>query len=84
MYVCQPVTVHGYLTNIYFSLGVYVNLDPAAEEFEYEPDVDIKDLICLEDVMDEMGLGPNGGLMACFEYVCPSGGLNTRISFIYI
>lgn len=49
--------------------GVYVNLDPAAEEFEYEPDVDIKDLICLEDVMDEMGLGPNGGLMACFEYV---------------
>lgn len=51
--------------------GVYVNLDPAAEEFEYEPDVDIKDLICLEDVMDEMGLGPNGGLMACFEYVLP-------------
>lgn len=52
-----------------FSTGIYVNLDPAAEEFEYEPDVDIKDLISLEDVMDEMGLGPNGGLMACFEYV---------------
>ncbi|KAF8458966.1 GPN-loop GTPase [Terfezia claveryi] len=48
---------------------VYVNLDPAAEEFEFEPDVDIKDLISLEDVMEEMGLGPNGGLMACFEFL---------------
>ena len=45
-----------------------MNLDPAAEEFTFEPDVDIKDLISLEDVMEEMGLGPNGGLMACFEY----------------
>lgn len=49
--------------------GQYVNLDPAADQFEYEPDVDIKDLISLEDVMEEMQLGPNGGLMACFEYV---------------
>jgi len=48
---------------------VYVNLDPAAEEFDFEPDVDIKDLICLEDIMDETGLGPNGGLMACFDFL---------------
>ena len=48
-----------------------MNLDPAAEEFEFEPDIDIKDLISLEDVMEEMGLGPNGGLMACFEYSNP-------------
>lgn len=47
----------------------YINLDPAAEEFAYEPDLDIKDLISLEDVMEEMGLGPNGGLIYCFEYV---------------
>ena len=46
----------------------YVNLDPAAEDFPYEPDLDIKELICLEDVMEEMGLGPNGGLIYCFEY----------------
>ncbi|KAL8989120.1 MAG: hypothetical protein Q9177_001929, partial [Variospora cf. flavescens] len=44
----------------------YVNLDPAAEDFSYEPDLDIKDLISLEDVMEEMGLGPNGGLIYCF------------------
>ena len=46
----------------------YVNLDPAAEDFAYEPDLDIKDLISLEDVMEEMALGPNGGLIYCFEY----------------
>ena len=32
----------------------YINLDPAAEEFAYEPDLDIKDLISLEDVMEEI------------------------------
>ena len=47
----------------------YVNLDPAAEDFAYEPDLNIKDLISLEDVMEEMGLGPNGGLIYCFEFV---------------
>lgn len=47
----------------------YINLDPAAEEFVYEPDVDIKDLITLEDVMEEMHLGPNGGLIYCFEFL---------------
>ena len=31
--------------------------------------MDIKDLISLEDVMEEMGLGPNGGLVYCFEFL---------------
>jgi len=47
----------------------YVNLDPAAEEFVYQPDIDIKDLITLEDVMEEMHLGPNGGLIYCLEFL---------------
>ncbi|KAI9851810.1 MAG: ATP binding protein [Thelocarpon superellum] len=47
----------------------YVNLDPAAEDFVFEPDLDIKDLISLEDVMEELGLGPNGGLIYCFEFL---------------
>jgi GPN-loop GTPase len=47
----------------------YINLDPAAEEFVYEPDVDIKELISLEDVMEELHLGPNGGLIYCFEFL---------------
>ncbi|CAK7214301.1 hypothetical protein SCUCBS95973_002095 [Sporothrix curviconia] len=47
----------------------YVNLDPAAETFEHTPDLDIRDLISLDDVMEEMGLGPNGGLIYCFEFL---------------
>ena len=47
----------------------YVNLDPAAESFQYEPDLDIRELITLEDVMEELEFGPNGGLIYCFEYV---------------
>ena len=31
------------------------NLDPAAEKFDYTPSVDIRDLIGLDDVMDELG-----------------------------
>lgn len=43
------------------------NMDPAAENFEYEPSIDIRELISLNDVMEEMDLGPNGGLIYCFE-----------------
>ncbi|PPR06581.1 hypothetical protein CVT24_001762 [Panaeolus cyanescens] len=48
-----------------------VNLDPAAEptSFEFEPAIDIKDLVSLEDVMTELEYGPNGGLVYCFEYL---------------
>jgi hypothetical protein len=51
--------------------GHLVNLDPAAAptSFEYEPVIDIKDLISLADVMSdpELRYGPNGGLVYCFE-----------------
>ncbi|CCH62603.1 hypothetical protein TBLA_0H03220 [Henningerozyma blattae CBS 6284] len=46
-----------------------VNLDPAAEPNKYEFTVDIRDLISLEDVMEELDLGPNGALVYCFEYL---------------
>lgn len=32
---------------------------------------DIRDLISVEDVMEELGYGPNGGLVYCMEYVLP-------------
>lgn len=47
----------------------YVNLDPAAQEFAWEPTIDIRDLISLEDVMEELAYGPNGGLVYCFEFL---------------
>ncbi|CAK9820362.1 GPN-loop GTPase 3 [Anthophora plagiata] len=48
-----------------------VNLDPAAEYFNYEPLVDIRELIQLDDAMedDELRFGPNGGLVFCMEYL---------------
>jgi len=45
------------------------NLDPAAENFNYDLAFDIRDLITVEDVMEELGLGPNGGLIYCMEYL---------------
>ncbi|CAH9074169.1 unnamed protein product [Cuscuta epithymum] len=46
-----------------------VNLDPAAENFDYPVAVDIRELISLDDVMEELGLGPNGGLLYCMEHL---------------
>lgn len=48
-----------------------VNLDPAAEFFDYEPMVDIRELIHVDDAMqdEDMHFGPNGGLVFCMEYL---------------
>ena len=39
---------------------VVVNLDPGAEILPYTPDVDIRDIISIKEIMDEYALGPNG------------------------
>ena len=46
-----------------------VNLDPANDALPYPCAIDISSLITLEDVMDKHGLGPNGGLLYCMEYL---------------
>ena len=46
-----------------------VNLDPAAEEFNYKCDFNIQELISVDDVSDELKLGPNGSLVYCMEYL---------------
>ncbi|KAJ2767314.1 hypothetical protein IWQ56_003379 [Coemansia nantahalensis] len=48
---------------------VVVNLDPANESMQYTSAVDIADLITLDDAMDAHGLGPNGGMVYCIEYL---------------
>ncbi|KFW83266.1 GPN-loop GTPase 3, partial [Manacus vitellinus] len=47
-----------------------VNLDPAAEHFSYPVMADIRELIEVDDVMEDESLrfGPNGGLVFCMEY----------------
>ncbi|MCK5772934.1 MAG: ATP/GTP-binding protein, partial [Thermoplasmata archaeon] len=37
-----------------------VNLDPGVETLPYEPDVDVRDLFTLSEVMEDYSLGPNG------------------------
>ncbi len=48
---------------------VTVNLDPGAFNLVYEPDVDIRDYVKLEGVMQQYNLGPNGALIASSDLV---------------
>lgn len=46
-----------------------INIDPAAESFAYECEIDVRDLISVDDVMEELNYGPNGGLVYAMEYI---------------
>jgi len=46
-----------------------INLDPANESVSYDADLDIGDLVKLEEVMEALHLGPNGGLVYCMEFL---------------
>ncbi|XP_068426186.1 GPN-loop GTPase 2 [Clinocottus analis] len=48
---------------------VVVNMDPANEGLPYSCAVDIAELVALDDVMEGLKLGPNGGLLYSMEYV---------------
>jgi len=62
-----------YLTALGRKVAV-VNLDPANDSVPYECAVNIMDLVCLEEVMKETKLGPNGGEALLFPagYECSS------------
>lgn len=47
--------------------SITVNLDPGAEFIPYEPDVDIRDWVRVEEVMKEYSLGPNGAQIVCAD-----------------
>jgi len=65
---CAALTAHA--QNSKRTIHV-VNLDPAAETFNYQPIADVRDLIQLDDVMEdeEMKFGPNGGLVFAMEFL---------------
>lgn len=51
-----------------------INLDPANDRLPYgRCDLDIRDFIKLEDIMEELNLGPNGGLMYALENLDEEG-----------
>ena len=43
--------------------AITINLDPGVRFMPYTPDIDIRDYIILEEIMDEYGLGPNGAMI---------------------
>ncbi|KAL3761339.1 hypothetical protein ACHAWU_000473 [Discostella pseudostelligera] len=67
---CHIMQEHGLALGPKHKRRIHIaNLDPAAEHFRYTLAFDIRDLISVEDVMDELHLGPNGGLVYCMEYL---------------
>lgn len=51
-----------------------INLDPANDRLPYpECALDIRDYITLEEIMEELNLGPNGGLMYALESLNENG-----------
>ena len=46
-----------------------VNLDPANENVGYQCDIDVRDLISIEDAMEEYKLGPNGAILYSTEFL---------------
>lgn len=60
------------LKNWYVNRGedaIAVNLDPGVLELPYEADVDIRDRVQLQEVMENYGLGPNGALILAADLV---------------
>ena len=57
-----------YLTALGREVAI-INLDPANDNPPYDAAVDLADLVSLASVMEELELGPNGGLVYCLEYL---------------
>jgi len=49
--------------------SITVNLDPGAFTLPYEPDVDVRDYIDLQEVMEKYSLGPNGALILSCDLI---------------
>lgn len=46
-----------------------VNLDPGVLTLPYSPDVDVRDYVNVEDLMEKYGLGPNGALIMAADLI---------------
>ncbi|MEM2384772.1 MAG: ATP/GTP-binding protein [Candidatus Bathyarchaeia archaeon] len=46
-----------------------MNLDPGAVRLPYTPDIDVRDYITVDEIMDEYGLGPNGALIMAADLI---------------
>jgi GPN-loop GTPase len=44
-----------------------VNLDPANDHTSYQPAIDVRDLVTIDEIMEQESLGPNGGVLFALE-----------------
>jgi len=49
--------------------AIAVNLDPGVVKLPYDPDVDVRQTIVLEDLMEDYELGPNGALILATDMI---------------
>ena len=62
----------GALKNWFVNRGedaIAENLDPGVVDLPYDPDVDIRDRIQLQSIMEDYGLGPNGALIFAADLI---------------
>ncbi|MFX0169214.1 MAG: ATP/GTP-binding protein [Candidatus Hodarchaeota archaeon] len=57
-----------WLADAKLSVGT-VNLDPGVLHLPYGPDIDVRDFVSLQGVMEKYNLGPNGGLVAAIDLI---------------
>jgi GPN-loop GTPase len=51
------------------SFPISINLDPGAVSLPYEPDVDVRDYIDINTLMEKYDLGPNGSLVMASDMI---------------
>ena len=49
--------------------AIAVNLDPGVTNLQYNPDIDVREQISLEEIMDKYQLGPNGALIVATDLI---------------
>ncbi len=52
--------------------AISVNLDPGVKRLPYIPDVDVRDFIDIDEIIDQYQLGPNGALIAATDLMITS------------
>lgn len=58
--------MHQFMTGIERKCSV-VNLDPANDHTSYPCALDVRDLVTIDEIMEQEDLGPNGGVLYALE-----------------
>ena len=60
------------LTNSFLEIDkevIAVNLDPGVSNLPYSPDIDIRDFVNINEIMDKYNLGPNGAVILATDLI---------------